>query len=76
MGEGRGMYRVHVGKPEKKRQLGRHRRRWEDNIKINFQEVGCGSMDWNELAQDRNRRQEIVNAVINFGGFHKMLGIF
>jgi len=44
-----------VGNPEEKRQLGRHRRRWEDNIKTDLQEMGCGSMDWNELVQDRDR---------------------
>jgi hypothetical protein len=46
MGEKRGVYRVLVGKPEGKRPLGRHRRRWEDNIKMDLQEVGCGGMDW------------------------------
>ena len=55
MGEGRGMYRVLVGKPEGKRPLGRPRRRWEDNIKTDLQEIGCGGMDWIELAQDRDR---------------------
>ena len=55
MGEGRGMYRVLVGKPEGKRPLGRPRRRWEDNIKIDLQEVGCGGMDWIDLAQNRVR---------------------
>ena len=55
MGEGRGMYRVLVGKPEEKRPLGRHRRRWEDNIKMDLQEVGGGCGDWMELAQDRDR---------------------
>ena len=53
MGEGRGVYRVLVGKPERKRQLGKYRRRWEDNIKMELQEVGCGGMDLIELAQDR-----------------------
>jgi hypothetical protein len=51
MREGRSMYRVLVGKPEGKRPLGRPRHRWEDNIYMDFQEVGCGSMDWIELAQ-------------------------
>jgi hypothetical protein len=54
MGEGRGVYRVLVRKPEGKRPLGRPRRRWEDNIKMGLQEVGCGVMDWTELAQDRD----------------------
>jgi hypothetical protein len=49
------VYRVLVGKPEGKRSLGRPRNRWEDNIKMYLQEVGCGSMDWIELAQDRDR---------------------
>ena len=52
MGERRGVYRVLVGKPEGKRPLGRPRRRWEDNIKMDLQEVGCGFMDWIELPQD------------------------
>ena len=51
--ERRGVYRVLVGKPEGKRPLGRHRRRWEDNIKMDLQEVGCGGIDWIELAQGR-----------------------
>ena len=51
MGERRGVYRVLVGKPEGKRPLGRRRHRWEDNIKMDLQEVGCGGMDWIELAQ-------------------------
>jgi len=55
MGERRGVYRVLVGKPEGKRPLGRPRHRWEDNIKMELQEVGCGGMDWIELAQDRDR---------------------
>ena len=55
MGQGRRVYRVLMGKPEGKRPLGRPRRRWEDNIKMDLQEVGCGGMDWIELAQDRDR---------------------
>ena len=62
---GRGVYRVLVGKPEGKRPLGRPRRRWEDNIKMNLQETRCGGMDWNELAQDRDRWRALVNAVMN-----------
>jgi len=65
MGEGRGVYRVLVGKPEGKRLLGRPRRGWENNIKINLQEVGCGGTDWIELAQDRDRWWALVNAVMN-----------
>jgi len=66
MGEGRGMYRALVGKPGEKRPLGRPRRRWEDNIKVDLQEVGFGGMDWIELAQDRGRWRALVNAVMNF----------
>jgi len=55
MGERRGVYRVLVGKPERKRQFGRPRHRWEDNIRMDLQEVGCGGMDKIELAQDRDR---------------------
>jgi len=64
-GERRGVYRVLVGKPEGKRPLGRPRRSWEDNIKMGLQEVGCGVMDWVELAQDRDRWRALVNAVMN-----------
>jgi hypothetical protein len=59
------MYRVLVGKPEGKRQLGRPRRRWEDNIKMDLQEVGCGDMDWIGLAQDMDRWWALVNAVMS-----------
>jgi len=65
MGEGRGLYRVLVGKPEGKRLLWRLRRRWEDNIKMDLQEVGCGGMNWIELAQDRGRWWTFVNVVMN-----------
>jgi hypothetical protein len=65
MGEGRGVYRVLVGKSEGKRPLGRLGRGWEDNIKMDIQEVGFGSMDWFELAQDRDRWRALVNAVMN-----------
>ena len=61
----KGVYRVLVGEPEGKRPLGRPRRRWEDNIKMDLQEVGCGGMDWIELAQDRDRWRALVNAVMN-----------
>jgi len=64
MGERRGVYRVWVGKPEGNRPLGRPMRRWEDNIKMDLQEVGCGGMDWIDLAQDRDRRRTLVNAVM------------
>ena len=65
MGERRGLCRVLVGKPEGKRPLGRPRFRWEDNIKVDLQEVRCGNMDWIDLAQDRDRWQAFVNAVMN-----------
>jgi hypothetical protein len=65
MEDRRGVYRVLVGKPEGKRPLGRLRHRWEDNIKMDLQDVGCGGMDWIELAQDRDRWQALVNAVMN-----------
>jgi hypothetical protein len=63
--ESRDVYRVLVGKTEGKRPLGRPRRRWEDTIKMDLQEVGCGSVEWIELAQDRDRWRAIVNAVMN-----------
>jgi len=65
MGEERGMYRVLVGKPEGKKPLVRPRHRWVDNIKMDLQEVGCGYMDWIGLAQDRDRWQTLVSAVMN-----------
>jgi len=65
MGEKRGVYRVSVGKPEGKRPVRTPRRRWENNIKMDLQEVGCGGMDWTELAQDRDRWRKLVNAVMN-----------
>ena len=66
MGEGKGVYRVLVGKPEGKRPLGRPRRRWEDNIKMDLQEVGAGFGDWMELVQDRDRWRALLSTVMNF----------
>jgi len=66
MGEGRGVHRVLVGKPERKRPLGRPRHRWEDNIKTDLQEVGGGCGDWMELAQYRDRWLALVSMVMNF----------
>jgi hypothetical protein len=65
MGEGRGVYRVLVGKPEGRSPLGRPRRRREDYIRIDLREVGCGCVDWMELAQDRDRWCALVSAVMN-----------
>ena len=65
MGEGRGVYRVLVGKPDGKRPLGRPRRRWEDNIRMDLQEMGLGYEDWNGRAQDRDRWRALVCAVRN-----------
>jgi hypothetical protein len=65
MGEKRGVYRVLVGKPEGKRPFWRPRRRWEDNIKKDLQEVGCGGVDWFELSQCRDILRALVSAVMN-----------
>jgi hypothetical protein len=65
MGEGRGAYRVLVGRPEGRRPLGRPRRRWEDNIKMDLQEVGWRGSDWIDMAQDRDRWRAVVSAVMN-----------
>ena len=64
-GERKGVYRVLVGKPEGKTPLGRPRPRWEGNIKMALQEVGCEGTDWIELAEDRDRRRALINAVMN-----------
>jgi hypothetical protein len=64
MGEKRGAYRILVGRPEGRRPLGRHRRRWEYNIKMDLEEVGWG-MDWIELAQDMDRWRAVLNTVMN-----------
>ena len=65
MGEERVVYRILVGKPDGKRQLGRPRRRWMDNIRMDLQEVGCGHVEWNGLAQDRDKWRTLVSAVMN-----------
>ena len=74
MGEGRGVYRVLIGKPEGKRLFGRPRRRWEDNIKIDLQEVEGGFGDWMELAQDSYKWRALVGTVMNLR-IPKMRGI-
>jgi hypothetical protein len=66
IGEERGVYRVLVGKPEGRRPLGRRRRRWVHNIRMDLQEVGCGYIEWIGLAQDRDRWRTLVSAVMNF----------
>jgi hypothetical protein len=65
MGEKRNAYRILVGKPERKRPLGRPRSRWEDNIKIDLREIRWGGMDWIDLAQDRDQWKALVNTVMN-----------
>jgi hypothetical protein len=65
MGEGRGVYRILVGRPEGKRPLGRPRRTWEDNIKMDLREIGINGANWIHLAQDRVRRRAFVNTVMN-----------
>jgi hypothetical protein len=65
------VYRLLEGKNEGNGSFGRSRLRWEDNIKMDFQEVGCGGMDWVDLVQDKDRWRGLVNVAMNFG-FHKM----
>jgi hypothetical protein len=65
MGEGRGFYRVLVGRPEGKRPLGRSRRRWEDNVKLDLKEIGIGEANWIRLDQDRIQCRACVNTVMN-----------
>jgi hypothetical protein len=65
MGEERNVYRVFMGKPERKRPLGRPRRRWEDRIRTYLREIGWGSVDWIQLAQDRDRWRALANTVMN-----------
>jgi hypothetical protein len=65
MGEERNVYRVLMGKPEGKRPLGRPRRRWEEGIRMDLGEIGWGSADWIQLAQDRDRWRAVVNTVMN-----------
>jgi hypothetical protein len=65
MGEKRNAYRISVGNPEGKRPLGRPRRRWEDNIRMNLREIGWGGMDWIDLAQDRDQWRALVNTIMN-----------
>jgi len=66
MGEERGVYRVLLGRSEGKRPLGRPRRRWVDNIRMDLQELGCGYMDWIGLVQDRDRWRTLMSAIMNF----------
>jgi hypothetical protein len=65
IGEKRNEYRILVGRPEEKRPLGRPRRRWEDNIKMDVREIGWGATDWNDLVQDRDQWRALVNTAMN-----------
>jgi hypothetical protein len=65
-GAKKGAYRILVGRPEGMKPLGKPRRRWVDNIKIDLREVGCGDMDWMDLAQDRDQRRTVVSTVRYF----------
>jgi hypothetical protein len=71
MGEGRGAYRVLVGRSERRRPFGRPMRRWENNVKMDLQEVGWGGMDWIDMAQDTDRWRALVTAVMNLRGSMK-----
>jgi hypothetical protein len=64
-GAKRNAYRIWVGKPEEKRPLGRPRRRWKDNIKMDLREIGCGGMDWIDVTQDRDQWRALVNTAMN-----------
>jgi hypothetical protein len=66
MGKRSGAYRILVGRPEGRRPLGKSRHRWKDNIKMEIKEVELGAMDWNDLAQDRDRWQTLAKVVMNF----------
>jgi hypothetical protein len=66
MGERRDVYRMLEGKPDGKKPLGRPRHRWEDTIKMDLQKMGCGGMDWINVAQDRDRWRALVNVVMDF----------
>jgi hypothetical protein len=65
IGDKRNTYRVLVGKPEEKRQVGRSRRKWVDNIKMDLREIGCDGMDWIDVAQDRDQWRALVNTAMN-----------
>jgi hypothetical protein len=65
MGDRRGVYRILMGRPEGKRPLGRPRRRWADNMKMDLPELGCGGVEWIDLGQDRNWWRAFVNEVMN-----------
>jgi hypothetical protein len=65
MGEKRNAYRILVGKPEGRRPLGRPRHRWVDNVRMDFEKMGWGDVDWIDLSQDRNRWRALVNSVLN-----------
>jgi hypothetical protein len=73
MGKKRNAYRILVGKPEGKRPQGSPTHKWENNIKIGFRKVGWGGMDWIDLAQDRGQWRALMNTIMNYFGFHKML---